>query len=229
MDETSPAKNTGIGVTKFYCITLEKTPERTKHAKEQFEREGVPVEWVYGIDAKEMGVGAFLYMHRNTPDKKGYFISPGMACLVLSHYMAFRWAERDQAEDFVIFEDDVVLPEDFLGKLEIVKHHCPKDTLAVWLEYCCCTVHEGKKATHGLYYGNPLCTAAVWYRKEAIPIILKALHPAHAPVDILIKHKAGGLKQCITSPQMCTQIRYNDTFGSTLHREMPTEPPFEIS
>ena len=69
-----------------------------------------------------------------------------MACLVLSHYMALRWAERDGAEDFVIFEDDVVLPEDFLTKLEQVKKHCPKDTLAVWLEYCCCQANGAKKA-----------------------------------------------------------------------------------
>lgn len=216
-------------MTRFYVITLEGTPERTQHAKEQFERENVPVEWVYGIDAVEFAVGPKLYMHRNDKEKKGYFISPGMACLVLSHYMAIRLAQRDQAEDFVIFEDDVVLPEGFLEKLEDVKKHCPKDTLAVWLEYCCASPNGAKKAGHGLCYGNPLCTAAVWYKKEAIPILLKAIAPAHAPVDILIKHRANGLNQCITDPQMCFQVKYNDTFGSTLHRETPTEPPFEIS
>ena len=216
-------------MTKFYVITLEGTPERTEHAKAQFERENVPVEWVYGFDAKEIAVGPTLYMHRNTKDKSGYFITPGMACLVLSHYMALRWAERDGVEDFVIFEDDVVLPEGFLAKLDLIKKHCPKDTLAVWLEYCCCQPNGAKKAAHGLYYGNPLCTAAVWYRKEAIPIVLKAIQPAHAPVDILIKHRSNGLKQCITDPQLCFQLKYNDTIGSTLHRAIPTEPPFEIA
>jgi hypothetical protein len=53
-------------LTKFYVITLEGTPERTAHAKAQFERENVPVEWVYGFDAKEIAVGPTLYMHRNT-------------------------------------------------------------------------------------------------------------------------------------------------------------------
>ena len=216
-------------VTNFYCITLEGTPERTAHAKAEFERENVLVTWVYGVDAKDFALGPLLYMHRNTPDKSGYYITPGAACLVISHYIAFRFAEMDNAEDFVIFEDDVILPDGFLGKLEEVKRQCPTDTLAVWLEYCCVDPSRMETAASGLKYALPMCTAAVWYKKEAIPIVLKAIQPAYAPVDILIKHRAHGLKQCVTDPQMCFQVKYNDTVNSTIHRPMLTQPPEEIT
>ncbi len=220
-------------MTKFYCITLDSTPDRTAHARAQFEREGVLVTWVYGVDAYEFAIKPALYMHRNTPDRSGYYISPGACALVLSHYMALRWAEHDNAEDFCIFEDDVVLPDRFLEKLEELKRNVPPDTLAVWLEYCCVDPCRMETAVSGLKYALPLCTAAVWYRKEAIPVVLKAIQPAHAPVDILIKHRAHGLKQCVTDPQMCSQATYSgempSLIQSTLHREMRTEPPEEIA
>lgn len=208
---------------------METTPERTAHAREQFERENVPVNWVYGIDAVAMGIKGTVYMHTNTPDKSPYYITPNCVALVLSHYVALRLAEHGGAEDFVIFEDDVILPENFLEKLEEVKRHCPKDCLGVWLEYCCVDPSRAAPASGGLKYALPMCTAAVWYKKEAIPIVLKAIQPAYAPVDILIKHRAGGeIRPCITDPQMCFQVKYNDTTNSTIHRAIPTVPPEEI-
>lgn len=220
-------------MTNFYCITLDTTPERTAHAKAQFERENVPVTWVYGIDAYSFAIKPALYMHRNTPDRSGYYISPGACALVLSHYMAIRFAERDGG-DFVIFEDDVVLPERFLEKLENVKRNCPPDTLGTWLEYCCVDPSRASHAGNGLKYALPMCTAAVWYKEEAIPHLIKALQPAHAPADILIKERAAAvIRPCITDPQMCFQATYAgempSLIQSTLHRQMPTEPPGEIA
>jgi GR25 family glycosyltransferase involved in LPS biosynthesis len=214
-------------VTNYYCISLEATPERTAHAVEQFTREGVEVTWVWGIDASAMAIKPALWMHSN-PDGTNYYITPGACALVLSHYMALRFAERDGCDDFVIFEDDVVLPEGFLGQMEEMKRHCPQDTLAVWLEYCCIDPSRMEKRAHGLHSALPMCTAAVWYKKQAIPIVLKAIQPAYAPVDILIKHRAHELKQLVTNPQMCHQVKYNDTVNSTIHRGLPTQPPEEI-
>jgi hypothetical protein len=214
-------------VTSFYCITLESTPERTLRAKEEFLREGVEVRWILGIDGTAFGIKPSVYMHQN-PEGPPYYITAGACALVLSHWLALKQAEFDEVEDFVIFEDDVILPENFLDKLERVKKACPKDSLAVWLEYCCC--HLGNPAGDGLKYGNPLCTAAVWYRKEAIRPVLEAIQPAYAPVDILIKHRASDkLKSCVTDPQMCFQVKYNDSVNSTIHREVPTVPPLEIN
>ena len=220
-------------MTGFYCITLPDTPDRTEHAKAQFERESVPVVWVYGIDAISFAIKPALYMHSNPDNQPPYYISPGACALVLSHYIAIRYAERDGVEDFVIFEDDVVLPEGFLQKLEEVKAQCPPTTLGVWLEYCCVDPSRMDNAAPGLKYALPMCTAAVWYKREAIPILLKAIQPAYAPVDILIKHRAAGeLRPCITDPQMCFQATYHgempSLIQSVLHRQLPTEPPEEI-
>lgn len=214
----------------FYCITLESTPERTAHAKGQFEREGVEVTWVWGIDACKMGIKPALPMHDN-PDKSLYYISPGACGLVISHYIAFRFAEKDDSEMFVVFEDDVVLPEGFLGKLDQLILDWPKDSLGIWLEHCCVDPSRAQKASGELSYALPMCTAAVMYKKEALPHLFKAIQPAHAPVDILIKERAGGfIRPVITSPQMCFQATYAgempSLIQSTLHCEMPTDVDF---
>jgi glycosyl transferase family 25 len=41
---------------KMFCITLESTPERTESAKQQFGEFHMDVEFVSGINGKEMGL-----------------------------------------------------------------------------------------------------------------------------------------------------------------------------
>lgn len=214
----------------YYVITLDSTPERTARAKAQFEKENVPVTWVYGVDAVAFGIKPSLPMHKNTTDGSPYFITANACALVLSHYMAFRLAELDCVDEFFIFEDDVILPEDFLGKWAEIRREVPQDVLAVWCEYCCVDPSRMEKVSAHLRRALPMCTAAVWYKKETIPICLKAIQPAHAPVDILLQQRAcGELKSCVVDPQMCFQERYNDTVNSTIHRVLPTEPPGYIA
>jgi len=213
--------------TSFFCITLESTPERTALARETFARENVPVKWVYGIDAVEIGIKPAYYMHHTFDGIGKYFISPGACALVLSNYMAFRMAELDGCDDFVLFEDDVTLPENFLEKFAAVREEAiAAKSMACWLEWCCmehaCTEPPAGKL---IKYGKPLCTAAVWYRKEAIPHLIKAIHPAQAPVDILIRHRTtDDLKHTFTYPRMCGQATYTGEMASTIHKAMPEDP-----
>jgi GR25 family glycosyltransferase involved in LPS biosynthesis len=214
-------------MTNFYFISLEATPERTAHAREQFAREGIEAQVVWGVDAVAMAVKPAMYMHPSNDGKSYYYITPGACALVLSHYMAFRYAERDGCDDFVICEDDVILPEGFVEKFEFVKMEAKAaGSLACWLEWCCADNAENlPMAGKSIKFGKPLCTAAVWYQKEALPIVLKAIQPAHAPVDILLRHRAAEqLKATFTWPRLCEQRKYNDTLNSTIHREVSEHP-----
>jgi GR25 family glycosyltransferase involved in LPS biosynthesis len=214
-------------MTEFFAITLESTPERTEHARQTFARENVLVKWVYGVDAVEIGIKPAYYMHHHADGIGKYFITPGACALVLSNYMALRMAEMSGCDDFVIFEDDVTLPESFLEKFaEVRAEAIAAGSLATWLEWCCMDTAESEKPAGKLIkFGRPLCTAAVWYRKEAIPHLIKAIHPAQAPVDILIRHRTpDDLKHTFTYPQLCGQATYKGEMASTIHRSMPEDP-----
>ncbi len=83
---------------RYYCISLRETPERTARVKQEFEREGVPINWVWGIYGKSMQIKSEIPMHSD------YFVTRGATALVLSHHMAWNLAEHDQADEFMVFK-----------------------------------------------------------------------------------------------------------------------------
>ena len=48
---------------RYYCISLRETPERTARVQAEFEREGVPVTWVWGVYGKSMRIKSEIPMH----------------------------------------------------------------------------------------------------------------------------------------------------------------------
>ena len=73
---------------KYYCISLRETPERTARVQAEFEREGVPVTWVWGVYGKSMRIKSEIPMHSD------YYVTRGATALVLSHHFAWNLAQH---------------------------------------------------------------------------------------------------------------------------------------
>lgn len=196
---------------KYYCISLRETPERTERARLEFEREGVPITWVWGIYGKEMQIKSEIPMHSN------YFVSRGVTSLVLSHHMAWNLAEHDGADEFMVFEDDVVLPEGFLQKWAAIRAKVDEDVDGVYLQSCCVDDQKWKRKHRDELYDvrYPLCTAAIWWRRRAIPTLVKYARPANTPVDILLEwHVLPKLKVLTVLPELVGQLTLQGKMAS---------------
>jgi len=188
---------------KYYCISLRETPERTARVKAEFEREGVPVTWVWGIFGKSMEIKS------ETPMHSVYFVNRGVTALVLSHHFAWNMAQHDQAEEFMVFEDDVVLPENFLAKWATIRAKVGDEIDGVYLQSCCVDDQKWKQKYHDELWDvrYPLCTAAIWWRQRAIPTLVEHTKPANTPVDILLEQKAlRHLKVLTVLPELVSQL-----------------------
>lgn len=188
---------------KYYCISLRETPERTARVRAEFEREGVPVTWVWGIFGKAMEIKSETPMHSD------YFVNRGVTALVLSHHMAWNLAQHDQAEEFMVFEDDVVLPENFLAKWAAIRAKVPDEVDGVYLQSCCVDDQKWKQKYRDELWDvrYPLCTAAIWWRQRAIPTLVEHTKPANTPVDILLEQKTlRHLKVLTVLPELVSQL-----------------------
>lgn len=188
---------------KYYCIALRETPERTARVQAEFEREGVPVTWVWGIFGKAMEIKSETPMHSD------YFVNRGVTALVLSHHMAWNMAQHDGADEFMVFEDDVVLPENFLAKWAAIRAKVPDEVDGVYLQSCCVDDQKWKQKYRDELYDvrYPLCTAAIWWRQRAIPTLVEYTKPANTPVDILLEQKTlRHLKVLTVLPELVSQL-----------------------
>lgn len=188
---------------KYYCIALRETPERTARVRAEFEREGVPVTWVWGIFGKAMEIKSETPMHSD------YFVNRGVTALVLSHHMAWNLAQHDGADEFMVFEDDVVLPENFLAKWAAIRAKVPDEVDGVYLQSCCVDDQKWKQKYRDELWDvrYPLCTAAIWWRQRAIPTLVEHTRPANTPVDILLEQKTlRHLKVLTVLPELVSQL-----------------------
>ena len=199
---------------KYYCISLRETPERTARVKQEFEREGVPVTWVWGIYGKSMQIKSEIPMHSD------YFVTRGATALVLSHHMAWNLAEHDQADEFMVFEDDVVLPENFLERWAAIRAKVDDDVDGVYLQSCCVDDQKWKRKHRDELWDvrYPLCTAAIWWRQRAIPTLIEYTKPANTPVDILLEQKVlPKLKVLTVLPELVSQLTLQGKMSSEVH------------
>lgn len=199
---------------KYYCISLRETPERTARVQQEFEREGVPVTWVWGIYGKSMQIKSEIPMHSD------YFVTRGATALVLSHHMAWNLAEHDQADEFMVFEDDVVLPENFLERWAAIRAKVDDDVDGVYLQSCCVDDQKWKRKHRDELWDvrYPLCTAAIWWRARAIPTLIEYTKPANTPVDILLEQKVlPKLKVLTVLPELVSQLTLQGKMSSEVH------------
>lgn len=139
-------------------------------------------------------------------DRKGYFLAPGKLALALGHLMIWEMARIQGYREFLVFEDDVILPDNFLEKYADARLELPSGWDLLYLEHCCCDdtpVSPGSVIAGERY---PMCMAAYLVNQKAINTLIDSLYPLNAPIDILIRVRAlPNLNHFVTTPKLCNQ------------------------
>jgi GR25 family glycosyltransferase involved in LPS biosynthesis len=210
-----------------FVIVLKGYPERQEHARQQFEREGVTPTWVYAIEGAKHGVKPLYPMHYEQGPDKPYFITEGMCALILTNYMVVQMADIMGLEEWFVFEDDIILPENFKERYEDIRSQIPDKCKAVWFESCCTDNKDAHQYTKDLYKVKwPLCSAGIWYRRSAIPAVMNAAFPANTPWDIALEQRAANdLCAMTVLPKLCKQATFEGQMPTTIHPVPHITPP----
>ncbi|HEY2136737.1 MAG TPA: glycosyltransferase family 25 protein [Xanthobacteraceae bacterium] len=115
-----------LAVDAVYVLSVKTFSERIAHVTRELERFGVPFEFVFDFDAAEIDETTMLkHFNGTSPMRK-------QMSLTLKHLQAWRLASLRGARRIMVFEDDVILHQDFHARLAVAMRAA--DTLAPgWL------------------------------------------------------------------------------------------------
>lgn len=97
---------------EYYCINLRSATERRQYCEAQFAGQGLSCRYFTGLDARLLGLCHPL-------------LNVGHTGCLLSHYMLVQQIQSD--DRVVIFEDDVILSDDFAENLQSSLASLPDD------------------------------------------------------------------------------------------------------
>ncbi len=197
--------------TRNFCITLPECPDRTEKARNHFrDKRLYDVTFFNGIHAEKAGLKT---LHTYEIDNPGTNFSIGFkpTGIFLSHYMLWGALNLLWDEHFMIFEDDVMVPDDWHTRTNQAMSDVPRDFDVLYVGSCCV---EGRNKTHvkGEVWEckEMMCTHAMILAKKCLPVLLSRLRKIYAPVDIaMMLHAFPELKTYVVLPRIFTQFDTN--------------------
>jgi GR25 family glycosyltransferase involved in LPS biosynthesis len=198
-------------------ITLREAAERHKHLEQEFQRHGIAVARFYGVNAKKWGLQTALPYLDDTPNwqpehGQPHFIPPESIGCIMSHWILWQILLRANQDEFLVFEDDVKLCENFKILLLQFMENLPKDWEFSFVGRGGNV--SGKEVAPGIIKPNypPFCTHAYLVKKSALPLLIQTNEMAWAPIDIQLQKKSlPHLKHYVAEPPLARQFDRAET------------------
>jgi len=206
---------------KIFCLTLKDTPKRREYAEQHFKQHGLDVTFFEGVNAKTFGLRTVIpfmdnILFHNPSWKPGdnppEFITQGHVGCILSHYMLWKTLSYFPDDEFLIFEDDVLLCDGFKDKLLDYKSRLPNDWQYVFVGHCCLPDEQHvHKQLDNIYTTSwpPLCTHAYMIKKESTKLLIETNNVAWAHIDVQIQKRTlwdNKLKYYVFLPPLADQM-----------------------
>lgn len=199
-------------IPRTFCVTLKETPLRTKGFMEVAKAAGLEVTPFYGVFGTRLGL---LPKYPNEIEAPGLGVSLNESAIgcALSHFVLWRHLLQLPDEEFLILEDDALLPPDFVEKFEGVYARLPKDWQMAYVGW----IRYGKDmppvtVDDGISIRIPTATHAYLVRKSVLEDLCACLFPLQTPIDLTIVHRLlPKIKYYVFDPPLVIQRSYLNT------------------
>lgn len=107
---------------KIFIITLPKEKRRQNHIQSIFDTKGVPFEFLFGVDGRELSQEE-IYILYDAEKAKKYDgeLSRGEIGCALSHRLAYEHMIKNNIEHALILEDDISIKDDFFVIIDLLE------------------------------------------------------------------------------------------------------------
>lgn len=202
-----------------FCIYLEEEGWRKSVTSKHFDERKIKVTWIQGFYGPTIGLSADLACERFSTGVKSY-VHVNQIGATLSYLMALRIGLINAVSDFIIFEDDVVLVDDFASKFDRIHSKLQMHDVA-HLAYCS---SEDKRLDvidgdiSRCYY--PFGNAAIWWSRRGAHQAIRATEPICEPTDIAFTRRVYPfLSHVIVTPPMADQRTAKGDWTSSIGME----------
>jgi GR25 family glycosyltransferase involved in LPS biosynthesis len=190
-------------VDKIFCINLDRRPDRWAKASVQFEKHGLYVQRFSAIDKNDF--------------KREYPMDNANNGCTLSHYFIVERAKLLGWKAVMIFEDDVVLHDDFMNQFNACMKDVPEDWELIYFGGSHrCGPHP---VTEKIFRVNKtLTTHAYIIRESMYDFVIENFKKLDEPVDCFYTNVQGKGTSYITNPPIAWQREgHSDIVGRTMN------------
>lgn len=107
---------------KIYCINLDRRKDKWYRVKKEFQKNSINVERWSAIDGESLVDISNFEKNQNLLSKRGELENKySLACL-MSHLSVIKDAKINNYKKILIFEDDVILSDNFSNKIEMIQN-----------------------------------------------------------------------------------------------------------
>jgi GR25 family glycosyltransferase involved in LPS biosynthesis len=194
-----------VNLPKIYCISMERSVDRRRKVEFQFARFDLPVEFFDGFDGFAAGIASTI-----KPD-----LTPGHCGLIMSYLFVWEIAARRDDPEILVFEDDIILCDDFPRQFWKSYQALPSDWQLVYLGHF--PNHKRQKINDRVWFmENPYLTHANLYRKEILPKLIKENRILKHHIDIQLHTTSlPSLKYYAFIPELVKQTSATKQIKST--------------
>ncbi len=169
-----------------FVITLREEPWKWKTMVPHFRSHGIEPRIIYGVSGTSLGLrptNPYGYDIHGTPE----YVHPCHAACVLSHLTALQCGALCGSEEFIVAEDDALLPDNFGDRWKAIRDAVPDN-----LDVLQCNVHLSDDKVREPLNGQlsrsyyPFGSAFNWWRRDAAERAITMLRPVDSPLDIML-------------------------------------------
>lgn len=190
---------------KMYCLTCSNLRDRNNAVQLQFDEHDLSVTMFDGVHGATVGVAPTL-SHFDSP---GHFITSGKLSITISKMLLWTKLCEEDDDIFLVFENDVVLCDNFRIELEKSVEALPADWDVVHVGHCCTEdkpVETVNDRVAKVKY--PMCCHAILWRKRAIRFALARFREISwgSPSDVMLAECVyPHLSHYVFTPGLATQ------------------------
>jgi GR25 family glycosyltransferase involved in LPS biosynthesis len=211
-----------IDIDKYYMCHYSKLTDRKKYVENVVSKYNIDLHWIYEYDKEQLDEKElsekFPYLFSDRYYGNGVKLSLPNISLAMKHYSVFLDVIKNDYKNVVVFEDDIVLVDDFDIKLKKYINQLPENYDLLWIGVCC-NLHIPQTNPDINVYNNNIqgsrCTHAYVISNEACKKMIDFFSNIYQPIDWFFNAAIYNLSMnnYWAEPALSTQ---NENFDSTL-------------
>ena len=205
----------------IYCLTLSETPWKSAFTREHLAALAIDATFIQGFYGPTLGLQPSCYCDMSSDGSQSFIHANQLGCL-LSHLCALRAALASNVTEFIVFEDDIKLPDDFVSRWAVLRTAIPNTCQMVLLER---GVADPSRKFHAVAPGlataipYPFGSAAIWWTRAAALTAISNLVPCRFPFDVGLIHRVYPFTGVLVAePPFVTQRTGDESWPSSISK-----------
>ena len=201
----------------IYCITVPDQPWKRAVSQQHFHEMGFPVTFVDAFNGSLLGLKASSPHYINESNDCSWITGPQISC-VISHVAIMIMLVAQSCPEFIIIEDDLVVPENWEQRWNQIRSEIPDDIGCVQLEHAFQSGKPNQKVSENLSkIGYPFSSGAIWWKNETAKQAIRMMRPINSPMDVMLMQRVYPfLGHLAVTPTLFHQRTGDNTWPSSI-------------